>query len=75
MTKYAIRLEQDDNGTWLATCRDFPELTTFGDTPKEALMHASDALAEAIAARLDGGEDVPQPSAPVLAEFLAEATQ
>ena len=61
MLSYPIELE-DDDGTVLATSRDFPELTTFGDDRAEALARAVDALEEAIAARIHGGEDIPAPS-------------
>ena len=43
MLSYPIELE-DDDGTVLATSRDFPELTTFGDDRAEALARAVDAL-------------------------------
>ena len=61
MLSYPIELE-DDDGTVLATSRDFPELTTFGDDRAEALARAVDALEEAIAARIHRGEDIPAPS-------------
>ena len=63
MLSYSIRLEPDDNGTFLVTCADFPELTTFGDDLDEALARALNALEEAIAARMDEREDIPVPSA------------
>lgn len=62
MLSYPITLEKDKNGTVLATCKDFPELTTYGDNKEEALLHAIDALEEAIAARIENREDVPTPS-------------
>lgn len=61
MLSYPITVE-DDDGTVLATCRDFPELTTFGDDRDEALARAADALEEAIAARIHVGHDIPPPS-------------
>ena len=61
MLSYPIELE-DDDGTVLATSRDFPELTTFGDDRAEALARAVSALEEAIAARIHGGQDIPAPS-------------
>ena len=62
MFAYPIKLEADDNGTVLATCKDFPELATFGDDNDDALLHAVDALEEAIAARIANREEIPQPS-------------
>ena len=61
MLTYPIRLEEDV-GTVMATSPDFPELTTFGDDRDDALMHAVDALEEAIAARIHTGQDIPSPS-------------
>ena len=62
MLSYPISLE-DDDASVMATCPDFPELTTFGDDRDEALARAVDALEEAIAARIHVGQDIPPPSA------------
>ena len=62
MLEYPIRLKKDGR-TVLATSPDFPELTTFGEDVEDALMHALDALEEAIAARREHKEHVPTPSA------------
>ena len=61
MLAYPITLE-DDDGTWLATSPDFPELTTFGDDREEAIARAVSALEEAIAARIHDRKDIPTPS-------------
>ena len=61
MLAYPVLLEEDD-GTFLTTSPDFPELTTFGEDRDEAVLRASDALEEAIAARIRDGKDVPLPS-------------
>ena len=61
MLAYPILLEDDDD-TILATSPDFPELTTFGDDRDEAVAHATDALEEAIAARIHDGKEIPMPS-------------
>ena len=61
MLAYPIILENDD-GAFLATSQDFPELTTFGTDREDALARAVDALEEAIAARIHDGRDIPQPS-------------
>lgn len=58
---YPIDLE-DDGGTILATSPDFPELTTFGDDRDEALARAAGALEEAVAGRINTGQDIPPPS-------------
>lgn len=58
---YPIRLQKDGD-TYLATSPDFPELATFGTDRDDALLHARDALKEAIAARIATRQDVPLPS-------------
>ena len=57
--RYPVKLEADDNGTVLATCPSLPEVTTFGEDDADALVHAVDAIEEALAARIAGGEDIP----------------
>lgn len=64
MRHYPIELTPDDNGTFLVTCPDLPEVTTFGESVEAAAAHASDAIAEALAARAVTGRDIPEPSAP-----------
>ena len=61
MLTYPIVLE-DDDGTVLATSPDFPELTTFGADREAAIARATDALEEAIAARIHERKDIPPPS-------------
>ena len=61
MLAFPIRLE-DDDGCVLVTSPDFPELTTFGEDRDEAVARATDALEEAIAARIHDGKDIPQPT-------------
>jgi len=60
MLGYRIKIELDDNGTLLVTCPALPEVTTFGDEESAAMRHAVGAIEEAIAARMAGGEDVPE---------------
>ena len=62
MIAYPVVLTPDDNGTFLATSPDFPELTSFGDTIEESLERARGALLEAIEARIHDGESIPRPS-------------
>src|SRR5262249_61596165 len=57
--RYPVKLEADDTGTVLATCPSLPEVTTFGEDDADALVHAVDAIEEALAARIAGGEDIP----------------
>lgn len=62
MLSYPVRLVEDDNDTYLATCPDFPEISTFGASKAEALANVVDAIQEAIAARQSEGKDIPGPS-------------
>jgi antitoxin HicB len=62
MLAYPIKLAKDDNGTFLVSAPDFPELTTFGRDVKSACKHAIDAIEEAIAARMADREPIPEPS-------------
>ena len=62
MISYRVHLKPDDNGTFLVTAPDFPELTTFGETRAEALTHALGAFEEAIEARISDREEIPVPS-------------
>jgi antitoxin HicB len=57
---YWVALTPDDNGTLLVTSRDLPEVTSFGETKAEALSRASDAVEEALAARIAAREPIPE---------------
>jgi antitoxin HicB len=58
---YRLKLEPDDNGTFLVTCPQFPEVTTFGETREDAAAEGLRAIEEAIAARIYGHQVVPLP--------------
>jgi|SRR5919108_5836197 antitoxin HicB len=61
---YAVKLTADRrDGGYVVTCRDLPEVVTQGESVKDALAEAADALDEAIAARIDDGRDIPKPAA------------
>lgn len=62
MLAYPIEMTPDSNGTILATCPDLPEMATFGEDETDALLRASDAIEEALAARIADREDIPAPS-------------
>ncbi|TMJ34575.1 MAG: type II toxin-antitoxin system HicB family antitoxin [Alphaproteobacteria bacterium] len=62
MISYRVHLKPDDKGTFLVTSPDFPELTTFGETREEALLHALGAFEEAIEARISDREKIPVPT-------------
>ncbi|MFI4965421.1 MAG: type II toxin-antitoxin system HicB family antitoxin [Caulobacterales bacterium] len=56
---YRIDLTPDDNGTFLVTCPALPEVTSFAEGEAEAGVVASDAIEEALAARIARSEDIP----------------
>jgi antitoxin HicB len=58
---YDIKLEPDDNGTYLVTCPDLPEVTTFGENEADAFKRAHAAIEEALAARIADGHEIPLP--------------
>lgn len=57
---YRIKLQEEDNGTLLITCRALPEVTTFGDDEAEAMIRARDAIEEALAARIGDNQEIPK---------------
>jgi len=59
---YLIDIETDTDGSLLATCKAFPELTTFGKDKAQVWKNALGALEEAIAARIDDGDPLPAPA-------------
>lgn len=62
MLAYTIELTPDDNDTFLVTCPALPEVTTFGETERDAREQAIDAIVEALAARMVHGLDIPKPT-------------
>ena len=62
MVRYPIKLERDDNNTWLVSFPDFPEAHTFGDDPDDAIAHAHDALATVIEGYIRSRRPIPAPS-------------
>ena len=55
-------LEEDDGVT--VTFPDVPGAITWGQTRSEATEKASDALVSILSSMIEGGEPIPQPSAP-----------
>jgi antitoxin HicB len=67
---YPARLTREPEGGFVVRFRDLPDCLTQGDDEAEALFQAADALAEALAARINHGEPIPAPSAPKRGERL-----
>ena len=62
MAQYQIEITPDDNDTFLITCPDLPEVTTFSEKLEDVGFYAQKAIDEALAARLSRFEDLPQDS-------------
>jgi antitoxin HicB len=56
---FRIVLTPDDNGTYLVTCPALPEVTTFGETEADCIRNATQAVEEALAARIARGAEIP----------------
>ena len=59
---YPVSTKCYPNGTFGAFFADVPEAITAGDTEREALDHAQDALVVALSGYLDSGRSLPTPS-------------
>jgi antitoxin HicB len=60
--QYPVLLTAADEGGYVVTCRDLPQLVTQGETEQDALEQASDAMDEVFATYLIEGIDFPAPS-------------
>jgi len=60
--QYPVLLAPAEEGGYVVTCRDLPELVTQGETVEDALEQAADAMDEVFATYLTEGVDFPQPS-------------
>jgi antitoxin HicB len=72
MMMYPLVIEPDDNGTLLVTCPMLPEVTTFGSDHIDALHRGTEAVEEALAARMAAWGDVPVPDGDDLGSAFAE---
>lgn len=59
---FPARLESDEEGRLVVHFPDLPEALTDGADEAEALAEAADCLSEALAGRINRGEDIPPPS-------------
>jgi antitoxin HicB len=60
--EYPVLLTPADEGGYVVTCRDLPELLTQGESIDNALEQAADAMDEVFATYLTEGLDLPPPS-------------
>ena len=63
-------LVPEEGGGFVVSFPDFPEALTSGGDLEEALALAEDCLAEAVAGRIDDGEEIPVPSESVAAHTV-----
>lgn len=56
---YAIDVEQEDDGRWLAEVMDLPGVLVYGQTRKEAVARAQALALRVVAERLEHGENSP----------------
>ncbi|MDJ0615379.1 MAG: hypothetical protein QNJ63_01325 [Calothrix sp. MO_192.B10] len=66
----ALLTTDEEDGGFVITFRDLPEAITQADSLEQALWEAADCSEEAIAARIDGKLDIPEPSQPESGEYL-----
>jgi antitoxin HicB len=59
---FPARLAPDEEGRLVVHFPDLPEALTDGGDEAEALAEAADCLSEALAGRINRGEDIPPPS-------------
>ena len=68
--QYAVGLAPAEEGGFVVTCRDLPQLVTQGEDLDNALTEAADAMDEVFAAYMHGGLTLPAPSKPRKGERL-----
>ncbi len=68
--QYSVRFAAADEGGYVVTCRDLPQLITQGEDEQDALEQASDAMDEAFATYMIEGMDFPAPSKSKRGEHL-----
>jgi len=60
--QYPVLLTPAEEGGFVVTCRDLPQLITQGDTEQDALEQATDAMDEVFATYMVEGMEFPEPS-------------
>ncbi len=68
--EYAVLLKPAEEGGFIVTCRDLPQLITQGEDVDDALVQASDAMDELFAAFMKNGFGFPAPSQQRPGEYL-----
>ena len=73
--EYAVLLKKEPSGGYVVTCRDLPQLITQGESVADALIEASDAMDEVIAAYIINNLKLPEPSTKQLGEYMVSPPQ
>lgn len=60
--EYAVTLTPAEEGGFVVTCHDLPQLVTQGESVEDALYEASDAMDEVFAGYMSRGKPFPLPS-------------
>jgi len=60
--EYQVVLAPAEEGGFVVTCRNHPEVITQGENEQDVLQQASNAMEEAFALRIDDSLDFPRPS-------------
>ena len=68
--EYAVKLAPADEGGFVVTCRDLPQLITQGEDREHALSEAADAMDEVFAAYMQDGLPMPAASNPQKNEWM-----
>lgn len=64
MLRYPVEITPDDNGTFLVTCPDIPEMASVGEDIDSALLEAEEGLETALEFYFDDKRPIPMPSQP-----------
>lgn len=57
---YAVEVEQEDDGRWIAEVPELPGVMAYGSTRDEAVRNAQVLTLRVLAERLEHGEALPQ---------------
>lgn len=68
--EYAVRLAPAEEGGFVVSCRDLPQLVTQGEDLADALSEAADAMDEVFAAYMQAGLNFPTPHKLRRSEYL-----
>jgi antitoxin HicB len=67
--KYPANFTPADEGGFVITFPDIPEVVTQGETVEQCVEEASDAIEEAIVGRINTGDTIPIPSPVVAGQY------